>query len=97
MTESAAASWWPAYATLQHALRDAGRHDVADALSEAVAGATMSSEVLGRVGAVLRAHDASRGRLDAPGRAAWDDVMRDVNGPGTVQAVLYRLRRLVRR
>lgn len=96
LTDPAVAPWWPAYAALQHALRAAGRADIAGALDEAVARGTMSAEVLGGVGAVLRAHEASRAALDAPGRAAWDAVMRDALGAGTVQAFLYRLRRLFR-
>jgi len=78
------------------ALRRVGHDDVADALRDAVQGGATGTEVLGRVGLVLRAHDAQRALLNADEKRAWGAMMRDVNRGQPLQVVRYWLRRLAR-
>ena len=78
MNDAALREWWPDLGTVVVALREAGRADVADRLVDAVRGGATSSEILGRVGLVLRDERALRSKVGQSARPAWDAVMVDV-------------------
>ena len=82
---------------LTAALRRTGNADVADALRDAVQGGATSTEILGRIGTVLRAHDDRRAGLGVHEQRAWDAVMRDVNRSQPPRALLYWFRRRLHR
>jgi hypothetical protein len=91
---NASRSSWEAYDTVEAALRRIARGDIADALRVALQGGATGTEILGRIGLVLWAHDGVRRRLTADERRAWDVVMRDVNRSQPPGAFTYWLRRL---
>lgn len=95
MTGDERRAWWPELYVVTAELRALDRHDIADDLDRSVAGSATSSELLGNVGLVLRAHDVQRSRLGAEGRGAWDRIMRDINRGYPVRALAYRLRRFI--
>jgi hypothetical protein len=79
MTDAELSAWWPELGDLVSELRRIDESAVADALVTAVAGGATSSGILGRVGAVLRDHQALRARLSDPGSKAWKAVLADVD------------------
>ncbi len=95
MTDDERRAWWPALSVVTAEMRALGRHDIADDLDRSVRGSATSSELLGNVGLVLRAHDVQRSRLGREGRGAWDLIVRDVNRDYPLRALAYRLRRLI--
>lgn len=95
MSTDAERAWWPEYALVTDALRRVGRAEIADALRDAVRGGATGTEILGRVGLVLRAHDAERARLDADGKHAWDAMVHAVNESRPLPALAYWIRRLL--
>lgn len=62
----------PELQTLARALCRAGRPEVATQLEDAELGGATGSEILGRIGEVLREHARLRAALDAEGQRAWD-------------------------
>lgn len=69
----------PELQTIARALRRAGRPDVADQLIDAERGGATGSEILGRIGLVLREHVRLRGTLDDEARRAWDALARQID------------------
>jgi hypothetical protein len=79
VTDAQLREWWPDLGAVVAALREAGRADVADRLVDAVRGGATSTEILGRVGLVLRDERPLRSKVGDPARRAWDAVMADVS------------------
>ena len=79
MTDAELQASWPDLGTLVGELRSTGHHSVADALIAAVEGGATSTEVLGRVGMVLRDNHSLRVGLGKPGANAWDLIHSDVD------------------
>lgn len=79
MTDDELARWWPELGTVVAALRRSDRPGVADLLLDAVGAGGSSGEILGGIGAALRAHRALRSTLDDSAVRAWDAVMADVS------------------
>lgn len=75
----------PELQTIARALRRAGRPDVAEQLIDAERSGATGSEILGRIGLVLREHARLRGALDDEARRAWDALAREIDHaiPGT--------------
>jgi hypothetical protein len=78
MTDDELERWWPDLAAVVAELRRAAEPAVADALLEAVGAGSTSGEILGGVGAILRARRALRSGLGETAARAWDAVMADV-------------------
>ncbi len=97
MSTDAEREWWPEYATVVDALCRVGRDDVATTLRDAVRGGATGTEILGRVGLALRAHDPQRALLSVDEKRAWDAMMRAVNRAQPLRSLAYWIRRLVRR
>jgi hypothetical protein len=89
-------AWWPPYAIVTDGLRRIGRDDVADALRDAVQGGATGTEIIGRVGLVLRAHDRQRALLAPDEKRAWDEMMHGVNRLNPLSALAYWILRLLR-
>jgi len=89
-------AWWPPYAIVTDGLRRVGRDDIADALRDAVQGGATGTEIIGRVGLVLRAHDRRRALLAPDEKRAWDAMMRRVNRLNPPQALVYWILRRLR-
>lgn len=97
MSSDAEPPWWPPYAVVTDGLRRIGRADIADALRDAVQGGATGTEITGRIGLVLHAHDRQRALLAPEEQRAWDEVMRGVNRLNPPRALAYWLLRLFRR
>ncbi len=78
MTDAGLQEFWPDLAIVVVELRRVNRAVVADLLVDAVSHESSSSEILGRVGVVLRGHRALRSQLGAPAKRAWNSVIADV-------------------
>lgn len=89
--------WWRELGTVATELRSAGRHEAADRLIDAVQGGATSSEILGRIGVVLRARRALRAGLSQAGRRSWDSVMADVNRNYPIKRLAEWFMRLIYR
>jgi hypothetical protein len=96
MSADADRSSWPPHAIVTDGLRRVGRHDIADALRDAVQGGATGTEVLGRIGLVLRAHDRQRALLTLDEKRAWDEMMRTVNRLHPPRVLTYWILRLFR-
>ena len=79
MTDDELQRWWPDLAAVVAELRRAGKQSAADALLDAVGAGSTSSEILGGVGAILRAQIGFRSGLSVQVARAWDTVMADVD------------------
>ena len=78
MTDDQLDRWWPDLGSIVAELRRANESEAADRLVDAVRAGSTSSEILGGVGAVLRARPALRSQLSDAAAASWDTVMADV-------------------
>lgn len=96
MNDKQLKDYWPALGTLAAALRKRGWVAAADQLIDAVRGGATGNEIRGNVGLVLRKHWGARRRLNKTARAAWDEVMRDVNRNNPLNRLLDLLRSLIR-
>lgn len=96
MNDKQLKDYWPPLGTLAEALRTRGWVAAADQLIDAVRGGATSSEILGNVGRVLRKHWGARRRLNKTARAAWDEVLRDVNRNNPLNRLLDFLRSILR-
>ena len=78
MTDAELRNWWPDLGAVVSELRASGHAAAADELIDAVRGGATSSEILGRVGVVMRDRRPLRSRLSPPAVKAWDAVLADV-------------------